>query len=339
MPFFRRLRPSRGFTLVELLVVIAIIGILIGLLLPAVQKIREAAARIQCANNLKQITLAAMNAADTHEQILPPGLGLYPFRMGTTRNGEGGFFMHILPYMEQENLYNATYDGNIDPNTGKPIYLNNADWRNVAPDWATLNPTFTQWNGTLQNTRVKSYYCPADPTFEGGWAKSTTSYAYNGNVFGISYQWGWGQGAFRYPAQISDGTSQTVFVTEKEVLSYGTSLWSPDCGFNYWPDWGPSISSVESGWQATGPAALFMVRPKAGCVVPTLTNTDGTSSTCNLGASGYCGDPNRANSPHTGGINCALGDGSVRFVSQGISATTWWYALTPAAGDVLGNDW
>src|SRR5262249_339745 len=108
MPFFRRLRLSRGFTLVELLVVIAIIGILIGLLLPAVQKIREAAARIQCANNLKQITLANANCADTHEGIMPPGLGLYPNRMGSENNGEGGLFLHLLPYVEQDNLYSAS---------------------------------------------------------------------------------------------------------------------------------------------------------------------------------------------------------------------------------------
>jgi prepilin-type processing-associated H-X9-DG protein len=317
---------------VELLVVIAIIGILIGLLLPAVQKIREAAARIQCANNLKQIALANLNAADTHEQVMPPGLGLYPFRIGTTRNGQGGFFMHLLPYVEQENLYNSTYDGNLASPDGIGA---GSDGRNRNPDWVTYMPSFTQWNGTLQNTRVKTYFCPSDPTQDGGWAKSSTSYAYNGNVFGISYQWGWGQGTYRYPAAITDGTSQTIFVTEKEVLSYGATYWTPDCGFNYWPDWGPAIASVEGG-ETTGPAALFWVKPRAGVVNNIATEPP---NGCNKGLVGNAGLGDVANSPHTGGINCAMGDGSVKFVSQGVSATTWWYAMTPAGGEVLGNDW
>src|SRR5215470_9493959 len=193
--FAFRFRRWRGFTLVELLVVIAIIGILIGLLLPAVQKIREAAARIQCSNNLKQIVLAAQNCADTHEQILPPGLGLYPNRMGSARNGEGGFFMHILPYIEQDNLYNITYDGNLTYFPAGP-----GDWRNAKSDWSGILPTYTQWSGNLQQAKVKSYFCPSDPTQDGGWAKSNTSYAYNGNVFGISYQWGWGMGTVRFPS-------------------------------------------------------------------------------------------------------------------------------------------
>src|SRR5438552_14708563 len=129
MPFFKRLRPSRGFTLVELLVVIAIIGILIGLLLPAVQKIREAAARIQCQNNLKQMTLALLNAADTNSGLLPPGLVLYPNRVGTDRNGEGGLFLHILPYIEQDNLYNASL-ANV---TG--VMIPNGDDRNYDPSY------------------------------------------------------------------------------------------------------------------------------------------------------------------------------------------------------------
>jgi prepilin-type N-terminal cleavage/methylation domain-containing protein/prepilin-type processing-associated H-X9-DG protein len=329
MPFFRRLRPSRGFTLVELLVVIAIIGILIGLLLPAVQKIREAAARIQCSNNLKQIVLAIQNCADTHEGILPPGLGLYPNRMGSYRNGEGGLFLHILPYIEQDNLYNATFDF-YDPIT-QPL---NYDQRNDKSDWSAHSSTYTQWNGTLQNAKVKPYFCPSDPTADLGFSwggKSMTSYAYNGMIFGVSYQWGWGMGTVRFPAFIQDGSSNTVFITEKEVLSLGTTSWTPDDGVNYWPDWGPVISSIEGGFPTVGPAAMFTVRPLIQCT------GDGSSNV--TGLKGACARGDAANSPHTGGINAALGDGSVKFVNGAVSATTWWAALTPNAGDLPGNDW
>jgi prepilin-type N-terminal cleavage/methylation domain-containing protein/prepilin-type processing-associated H-X9-DG protein len=330
MPFFRRLRPSRGFTLVELLVVIAIIGILIGLLLPAVQKIREAAARIQCSNNLKQILLATQNCADTHEGILPPGLGIYPNRVGTDRNGEGGFFMHIFPYIEQDNLYQALLyltapwdptGGNGDDRNYDPSYINT--W---APSIKYAHLTYSQWNPVLQQAKVKTYFCPSDPTQDGGWAKSNTSYAYNGMIFGISYQWGWGMGTVRFPAFITDGTSNTVFVTEREVLSFGASYWTPDVGQNYYPDWGPAIASVEGG-EATGPAAMFVTRPKVNCI-----------SAFGQGVGG-CGFGDVANSPHTGGINAAMGDGSVRFVNGAISATTWWSVLTPNYGDLIGNDW
>jgi prepilin-type N-terminal cleavage/methylation domain-containing protein len=316
MSFLRFLRRSRAFTLIELLVVIAIIAILIGLLVPAVQKVREAAARIQCANNLKQISLATVNCADQHEGKLPPGLGLYPNRIGTSKNGEGGLFLHILPYIEQDNLYNTTLGG---PGN---------DSRNYDQNWAATTTTYTQWTGFLQQQKVKTYICPMDPSegSQGIWAQSYTSYAYNANVFGINYQWGWGQGCSRFPGSISDGTSNTIFITEREIASYGSSAWSPDNGFNYWPDWGPAISSIEGG-QPTGPAAIFMVKPKYGCVSPFGQGT------------GFCGDGNRANSPHTAGINAALGDGSVRFVSGAVSGNTWWYALTPAGGEVLGPDW
>src|SRR5262245_32801871 len=149
MPLFRMMRRWRGFTLIELLVVIAIIAILIGLLVPAVQKVREAAARTDCTNNLKQMALATVNCADTNQRRLPPSVGIYPRATWGPSQGDGGLLMFILPYIEQKNLYNASLIQNSQTQ---------GDGRNGPL------PTYSQWTSAMNNAHVSVYNCPSDPT-------------------------------------------------------------------------------------------------------------------------------------------------------------------------------
>jgi type II secretory pathway pseudopilin PulG len=297
------------------LVVIAIIAILIGLLLPAVQKVREAAARTQCSNNLKQISLGTINCADTHQGTLPGDAGAYPVMIvgGAPGNGDGGVLFHLLPYIEQGNLYNTTY-------TTNPQNSRNGN-----------QPTYSQWTpGQLRNTYVKTYICPSDPTaYNNTWGgKAVSSYAFNGMVFvqavnGPNYTWGT---QHKYPSFITDGTSVTMAFTEKEYESYGPySGTLPDTGMNYYPDWGPAIYICGSGFPC-GPGALFQIQPRFGC------NNTGNGT-------GGCGAGNLPNTGHTGGILAGMFDGSVRVVAQGVSGVTWWSAVTPQGGEVLGPDW
>jgi prepilin-type N-terminal cleavage/methylation domain-containing protein/prepilin-type processing-associated H-X9-DG protein len=318
----------RGFTLIELLVVIAIIAILIGLLLPAVQKVREAAGRSQCQNNLHQIAIAIANCADTYQGNMPPGIGTYPANLyggqlwtcpKTVDTAWGGFLYHLLPFMEQQNLYNATrcWNASGQPTTGLGI-----------EDGGGLPPG--QGYKYINNV-VKSYLCPSDPTLgdppgSTGWA-AVGSYAYNGIIFQADWD-----GYSRFPASIVDGTSNTIFMTE----TYAGGTYNKSDQSLWWWDYNsfetPPSSNGDCGGQSYyGPAYTPLWQPLPDYCRNTTQawQWGGAASVC------MC----RAVSPHTGGINVGMGDGSVRFVSQGVSSATWFAACTPAAGDLLGSDW
>jgi prepilin-type N-terminal cleavage/methylation domain-containing protein len=313
MLFPRVFRRWRGFTLIELLVVIAIIAILVGLLLPAVQKVRDAAARMSCQNNLHQLSLAVQNCADSHNGTMPPGIGTYPIATGNlgcslpTAVGGGGLFYHLMPYMEQGNLYNATQ----------------------CPGLLSYYVESPSIGGVMQ-IPIKNLVCPGDPTGNNGigygsWA-SIGSYVFNGVLFQADWN-----GYSKYPASITDGTSNTIFFTE----TYAGNGYPKDETLWWW-DYNsfeaPSTANGDcGGLNYYGPAYIPMILPTPTyCIANTVPWTWGCcASVC------MC----RAVSPHTAGINTAQGDGSVRFVAQGVSPTTWFYATTPAGGEVLGSDW
>jgi prepilin-type N-terminal cleavage/methylation domain-containing protein/prepilin-type processing-associated H-X9-DG protein len=326
-------KPWDGFTLIELLVVIAIIGVLVGLLLPAVQKIREAAARMKCANNLKQITLAMHNCGDTQGR-LPPQAGTF------SGAWYGPLFFHLLPYLEQEGTWKDAQwlDFTAQVGTATP---NPATTINLGLIWPTWDSVAVSNNTFLRQTRIATYQCPADPSLGSclDWCAGDASYAGNFQVFGgvvnTNSRINW-DGQARMPSTFQDGTSNTIVFAEKYArcdgggspggtwwmrgVYHGARVSTPGGADDSYP--GDRLSAVFAGgvgrdgtrW-LTGPASRFLVRPLKFLVNP-----------------GPC-KKQLASSPHSSGINVALADGSVRFMGQFINGDVWWAACTPAGGE------
>jgi hypothetical protein len=202
-----RPRPRRpGFTLVQLVAAAALLAFLAALLLPAVQRVREAAARVGCVNHLHQIALATIHSSDVHESRMPPLAGNYH------GDSNGTVFFHVLPYLEAGALYQSSRDGQGNYNV---------------------------WEAGVYARAVPTYRCPSDATNPDGasfhgWL-ATGSYAANFLVFGDPDARSL-QGKSRYPASIPDGTSYTIFFAERYQRCgedacawgyWGTSSWSP----------------------------------------------------------------------------------------------------------------
>lgn len=272
----------RGLSLVELLVVIAIFALLIGMLLPAVQKVREVASRVKSSNNLKQIVLATHHFANANQDRLPVLVS------NGTPTFRGTLFSVLIPYTDMGNLYNQ---------------------QNPSP--------------------ILFYVSPADPTITAEtipWG--TCSYAANAQVF---------RNKPNLAASIVDGVSNTIAFAEHYARNTRILYLylTPDINLNThratfadrseypFPNYDPlpgydDVYPVTSGNQTLG-----SVRGKTFQAAPPLDQCD----------------PTVAQTPHPGGMLIALADGSVRTIAPSVAESTYWALVTPAGGEVLGNDW
>jgi len=324
-------KPRNGFTLIELLVVIAIIAILISLLVPAVQKVRESAARTEALNNLRQLGVATHAVHDTRKYA--------PMMYGDFGGKPGALFYHLLPQLEQEPLYRlgpdvarsqplAVLRHPSDPTYGDGTY----DLPTAAPSWAnatatgTLNP-YPAW-ASQANTK---------------WGLS--SFAANWQVFGDK--------GFKLPA-IADGTSNTIMFNERYAVAsrpsgaprFGAGLWGYGT-YPITPGYTPSILMAQFGdtklpadslyvngyWPRTG---FVNVGGPSGAVWPF---TADWNCRCmrepEWRPSPTAAHPLKSQSITTGAIAVCMADGSVRTIAERVGDESWCAAESPSLGETI----
>jgi prepilin-type N-terminal cleavage/methylation domain-containing protein len=356
-------RRSRGFTLIELLVVIAIIAVLIALLVPAVQKVRDAANMTQSLNNLKQMALGTQTLAATYKGVLPPGVGNFP----QPTSQQGTVFYFLLPYIEQDTVYK------LAPGLSNPA---------VSPNITAVPPI----GPFVAGNQIPIYTAPGDPSLLPVLNATTVapvSYAANGFVFSGDNQltlanwqaalalgptvsggdpwpgtgnWLTGVGipsvtaAAVIPRTFNDGTSNTVLFMEKYSLCAGVGTSNSDR-----QKFTPPLETLGAGSntppQARGWGNDSLYNPSKGLMgyvsnyVPVQTSLYGpmagayayqtTAQWKPLPATADCKLPNGFS---IAGICVGMGDGSARMVNSAVSPNSWAQLLLPNDGQPLGPD-
>lgn len=348
----------RGFTLIELLVVIAIIAVLIALLLPAVQAAREAARRIQCTNNLKQIMLAVHNYTDINGGLPPTGnAGTVNSR--TANANDFSVNARLLPYMEQQNLYST---------------LNVSVGYNL------------EHNGTAASTKINTFLCPSDGTtvarglsnYPGhdfgdcnyGNSVGTLHTLYGGTFDGPTYMTG--KNAASYGgnvslASITDGTSNTAMYSEWVKGPFSVKPGKQmvyTIAVTYTPPGTPAPAATPTGVADTLRTLGTTCQSSTTVGAQTSKGFCWASQGCGVGGCySHVNTPNKqscifsnmnANYPatfdyaaatlvgaasyHAGGVNVGFLDGSIKFVKDSVSPATWWAVASRAGGEVISSD-
>ena len=363
----------RGFTLIELLVVIAIIGVLIALLLPAIQQAREAARRSQCTSNMKQLGIATLNYVDAYGVLPPASINNWdtdPNTSGTQNDvfhgrQYHGFFSFILPFMDQQQLYdniNFDWPGWCDTN-----------WPGWPSGYSNCNTDYP--NLTARRTQIAGFVCPSDAKSKFGSTNAATGYMYNittrralpnpsdlsNGPLMLTPNWTSGTRAYGGTlGEIYDGTAKTAMLSEGLLGTGNTTLTRREPRRGIWRvtdtalltaispplDW---ITAYTGACEALDPATAAVNNSRGYAWMSAAhwwskwydhsgtPNTRSCSNNNSAGNNDMAWGTHPPSSNHSGGVNVVFVDGSVTFISDSIDLPTWIALGTRNGNEAVGN--